>query len=104
MWALSLRRQLALLLIAQARASLGGSFTRRAVARATPRRCLPGLVCAADRHRRPLLQVVAVTAGILAPHPIPLGGQRLGDDIVEKAPIVTHQQQRSLVVLQPLLE
>src|SRR5256886_13577791 len=38
----------------------------------------------AGRHRRPLLQVVAVTAGVLAPHPIPLGGQRLGDDIVEK--------------------
>jgi hypothetical protein len=35
---------------------------------------------------------------------ISLGGQRLGDDIVEKASVVTHQQQRPVAVLQPLFE
>ena len=98
------RRQLALFLIAQARAGLEGIITRRGVARGMPRGLLTGLNCAAERPRRPLLQVVTVTAGVLAPYPVSLGGQRLGDDIVEKAPVVTHQQQRPLVVLQSCFE
>src|SRR5579872_2427809 len=68
------------------------------------RRCPASHACRGRIRRRPLLQVIAVTAGILAPPSLTLGGQRLGDDVVEKAPVVAHQQERPGVILQPLLE
>jgi len=47
---------------------------------------------------------MGVAANILTPHSIALSGECLCHDVVEEAPVVAHQQQCSLVLLQPLLE
>src|SRR6478736_6818015 len=88
------RAQLALLLVAQ--------FRPRPSAR-DGRLSLWAFVGSGGR-RRPLAQPIGVTADVLAPYAAALGGQRLGNDIVEKAPIVAHEQQRAGVALQSLFE